>query len=375
LGWKELKGALALAIKASGLGSMDRWFKEGDIHMAGYRFGAMADTVATLLLAEPLFDLAVDRQLNHPFSSGACTDRAQASALILQPQEVNRITLRRAAMGYEVDLGYLANYVDTVEIDRERAKKVVSDAGLRPGIGKDIVSFLEREGSLPANWPRTKPSKTFPQGQWKTDKDAIALLPDHPLALAHQKIAHTDKILGYMEKTAARSRVTGRLHPQWHILGASATGRMACTEPPLQQFPKEARPIILCDEGSNGLESIDWSSVEPALLGNMAHDWDFITPFEQGADIYEPVMAATGTVRKTSKTIVLARMYGQGRDTLAIRMKMSTDQVDELHKQMYEAMPVSSEYMDTIKGFGNRRGLTLTVAANIWERRGNIADS
>ena len=359
LGLTDLNGALKLAQKASGLNSAETWFREGDIHMPVYRIGAMSDTVVTLRLAWPLYEAAVDRQLDHPFSRYGHTDRSSAGALVLREQRVNRIMLRRAALGYVINPEYMDNYVDTVEIEQDRARRTVIEAGLRPGVGLDIIKHLDAAGALPGNWPRT------PKGTLKSDKAAMELLPDHPLAGAHRTIAHTRKVLGYMEKVTARSRVTGRLHPQWQILGASATGRMSASEPELQQFPEEARPIIMCDEAASGLQSIDWSSIEPALLGWMAQDWEFITPFEDGADIYEPIMLAAGCPRKTAKVVVLAGMYGQGRAKLATTLGCSLDQAAELQHRMRSAMPLASKYMGRIKQIAEEHGVALTVSGRV----------
>lgn len=357
LGIKDLGETLKLAQKASGLTSNEKWFREGDIHMPIYRAGALADTVVTLRLAHPLFEAATSRQLDHPFSKYGCTSRSDAGALVLRAQEANRVMLRQAARGYDVDLDYLDAYVDKVEAQREQARLTLAEAGLRPGVGMDVVKYLDSAGHLPPGWPKTD------KGNFKTDKDTMEeYLPEHPLADAHRLISDTKKILGYMEKAAARSRITGRLHPQFQILGASATGRMSVSEPELQQFSEEARPIIVHD---GGLHSVDWSSIEPALLGWMAQDWEFITPFEQGADIYEPVQVAAGCPRKTAKVVVLAGMYGQGRAKLARSLGISMDQAQQLQRQMRQAMPKASRFMGQVKQVGDDYGLTITAAGRV----------
>lgn len=358
LGIKDLGETLKLAQKASGLTSNEKWFRDGDIHMPIYRAGAIADTVVTLRLAHPLFEAATSRQLDHPFSKYGCTDRSDAAALVLRAQEANRVMLRQAARGYDVDLDYLDAYVDKVEAQREQARITLTDAGLRPGVGMDIVKYLDASGHLPPGWPKTD------KGNFKTDKDTMEeYLPEHPLADAHRLITETKRILGYMEKAAARSRITGRLHPQFQILGASATGRMSVAEPELQQFSEEARPIIL--PRSQGMHSVDWSSIEPALLGWMSQDWEFIDPFEAGADIYEPVGRTTGKPRKTNKVVVLAGMYGQGRGKLARGLGISMEEATQLQRQMRAAMPKASRFMGQVKQVGDDYGLTITAAGRV----------
>lgn len=359
LGLPSLTNALKMAQKAAGLVGNEKWYREGDIHMQSYRFGAMADTAVTLRLAEPLFELAVTRQLTHPFAVYGLNTREEAVALVLKHQEANRVMLRRGARGMEVDLDYLDRYAESVHVEGERTRQRVKDEfGCRPGNGMDVILYMEAAGLLPKNWPRT------PKGRLKADKDNMERL-DHPLADAHRLIAHTDKILGYMEKTAARSRVTGRLHPQLQILGASATGRMSVSEPELQQFPGDARPIILADKGSAGVHSIDWSSIEPALMAWMAKDLEFIEPFENGADLYLPIQELAGVTRKVAKVVVLADMYGQGKLKLAAKLKTDVEHAQEIKKAVRGAWPVTVRFMNTIKAVAAEYGLALTVSGRV----------
>jgi len=351
-------GALKAAIKASGLGSKAKWFAKGDIDMPTYRRGAMSDTAVTLRLAYPLYEAACRRMLDHPFSTYGATDMAGASAIIDRLLRVNRVFLRRAAKGYAVDLDYLDTYVDKVTAARFEAEKALTAAGCRPGNGLDVVTKLDAEGALPANWGRT------PTGRLKADKKAMEMLPDHPLALAHLKVAHTRKVIGYMEKTVDRSAVTGRLHPQFSVLGASATGRMSASEPEVQQFPEDARPIIRADEG-RGFTSVDWSSIEPALMAWMARDWDFITPFEQGADIYEPIQRLANIPRKQAKVLMLALMYNQGKASTAASLKTDTDTAMDIKYRVLNAMPVTAGYMRKIKAIAGQYGLVITVSGRI----------
>jgi DNA polymerase I-like protein with 3'-5' exonuclease and polymerase domains len=277
---------------------------------------------------------------------------------VLRHQEANRVMLRRGARGMEVDLDYLDKYSESVNVDGERARQEVKEYGCRPGNGADVIRYLDANGLLPKNWPTT------PKGALKADKDNMERL-DHPLAAAHRHIAHTKKILGYMEKTAARSRITGRLHPQIQILGASATGRMSVSEPELQQFPGDARPIILADKGSAGVHSIDWSSIEPALMAWMAKDLAFIEPFENGGDLYMPIVEMAAVTRKVAKVVVLADMYGQGKTMLAAKLGTDTARAMEVKQKVRGAWPVTVRFMNTIKAVAAEYGMALTVSGRV----------
>ena len=370
LGIPSLSNALKLAQKAAGLVGAAKWFAQGDIHMQSYRFGAMADTAATLALAEPLFELAVRHQLTHPFGVYGLNTREEAVELVLKHQAVNRVMLRRGCQGMNVNLDHLDSYCESVAVSGEAARREVEGYGCRPGNGADVVRYLNDQGELPRTWPRT------PKGALKADKDNMERL-DHPLAEAHRHIAHGKKMIGYMEKTAARSRITGRLHAQFHILGASATGRMSVSEPELQQFPDDARPIILADDGSAGVHSIDWSSIEPALMAWMAKDVAFIEPFERGADLYQPIERLAKVTRKVAKVVVLADMYGQGKLMLASKLNTGTEHAMEIKRQVRGAWPVTVRFMSTVKAVAGEYGLALTVSGrvlNVPRFNGVVAD-
>lgn len=363
IGAPTLKGGLELAIKASGFRSRGDWFAHGDIGLPFYRFNAMADTVITLRLTEPLRRAAQDRQLNHPFHTHGATTRAQASQIVEVPQRANRVTLRRAARGLEVDLDYIDRFRDTVDADIAANTAVLEQAGIRPGNGQDLVTKLDELGLIPPQWPRT--AKT---GRLAARKDDLKLL-GHPLAVAHRAVNDANHTLTYLESVVSRSGFTGRLHPQFAILGASTTGRMSMAEPPLQQFSEGARPIILADPGHE-VTSVDWSSIEPAILAWAAGDLEFISPFEQGQDIYRAIQIACGLPlddkgRKTAKTVLLAQLYGQSLWKMALRIGKTDDEARTIKDAMFAAMPRAADLIDRLKTVAEQHQLVPTMGGRI----------
>lgn len=356
LGLAEMADGMGRAFKAAGYKSTAEGFAKMDIDAPIYRFGAMADTVATLRLLGPIIDAAVDQLTDHPFEKYGHADRASAMEVIEREQLVNRVMLRRSVRGLAVDVEYLDRYRERVEGESLRAEAVLNGAGIRPGNGNDLMAAIDAAGDLPAGWPRT------PTGRLKADKASLAGLA-HPLADAHREVAHSSKVLGYLEKVAARSRVTGRLHPQVGVLGASATGRMAYSEPELQQFPAEARGIIT-DDGQ-GLTSVDWAQIEPVTLANMAHDVEFLAPFEAGEDLYEPIQRAAGVGRKVAKVVLLATMYGQGEAKLAATIGRTPEAAQQIKRQMLAAMPGCAAFMGRIGQVAESFGKVITVSGRI----------
>ena len=357
VGFPDAEVTMAQLFKANGLTTAEG-FRAFDIDKPIYRLGAMADTVATLRLLPQIQAKAWSRLAEgHPFDAYG-VDSAGAVALMEREQEVNRIMLRRSARGLQVDTDYLATYEETHAAELTAATDAIQNAGLDPdagNLGFLLVTKLEERGELPADWPRTD------SGRLRATKDDLPKL-DHPLAASVRKVAELTKVTGYLTKVQDMVRVTGRVHPQVGILKASATGRMAYSWPELQQFPSDARPIIVSD---TGLTSVDWSQIEPVVMANCAQDWGFLEPFEAGGDLYAPIVEAAGVTRKVAKVLLLAAMYGQGRNSMAAALGISTEEAQRLQAGMFSAMPTTRGFIDRLRQIGEDTGLIITADGRV----------
>ena len=357
VGFPDAEVTMAQLFKANGLTTAEG-FRAFDIDKPIYRLGAMADTVATLRLLPQIQAKAWSRLAEgHPFDAYG-VDSAGAVALMEREQEVNRIMLRRSARGLQVDTDYLATYEETHAAELTAATDAIQNAGLDPdagNLGFLLVTKLEERGELPADWPRTD------SGRLRATKDDLPKL-DHPLAASVRKVAELAKVTGYLTKVQDMVRVTGRVHPQVGILKASATGRMAYSWPELQQFPADARPIIVSE---SGLTSVDWSQIEPVVMANCAKDWGFLEPFEAGGDLYAPIVEAAGVTRKVAKVLLLAAMYGQGRNSMAAALGISTEEAQRLQAGMFSAMPTTRGFIDRLRQIGEDTGLIITADGRV----------
>ncbi|WP_457066873.1 DNA polymerase [Mycobacteroides abscessus] len=383
LGMGEFAGGMTKAFKAAGFRSEQAGYEGMDIDSPIYRQGAMADTIATLRLEPVMRDLCRDWLTNHPFVQYGATRREEADELIAIQETVHRVMLRRTTRGINVDREALNQYAESVDGDRQMATALLAEHGLVGGASKGgkIVEYIHQQGELPPNWPRTK------GGKLSAAKEYLSEL-DHPLANAQRLLSDTDKILGYLNKADFQAQMAGRCYPQVGILGASATGRMAASDPPYQQFSAKARPIFLsenpdADENvewfTNGkgkqesrcagpgkqLWSIDWSQIEPVTMGLMAKDDVFVAPYEAGDDLYEPLMRAAGIDRDTAKVNLLATMYGRGIASLARALKTSEEKAAQIRRQMLAAMPASARWMTKVQTIAEEYGKVITADGRI----------
>ncbi|AOT27311.1 hypothetical protein KNT58_gp54 [Mycobacterium phage Fortunato] len=358
LGLDDDKGGLERAFKAAGYKTQQAGFEGMDITSPVYRYGAMADTVATLRVEPLMRAKALHWATDHPFATYGATTVGEAEELLATQETVHRVMLRRSAVGLAVDRAYLDRYAEQVDIDRNLAIAELAAHGLEGGSGKGakLVEYLHERGELPANWPRTPTKKLRAT---KADLDGL----DHPLAAAQRKLAQIDKVMGYLEKVSRQASVTGRCHPQVSTLGASATGRMAYGSPELQQFPKDARAIIT-DDGQ-GLTSIDWSQIEPVTMALMAKDHAFLAPFEAGEDLYEPIQRSAGIDRPTAKVVLLGTMYGLGIAKLARQIGHTEESAAQIRRQMFEAMKGCERWMRKVQNVAETYGRVVTAGGRI----------
>lgn len=348
-----------MAFKARGYANKAAGFADADIDLPVYRLGAMADTVVTLRLGPALYDRTVEWLTSSPFQGPTVPDKVRAAYLIDREQQVNRVMLRRSARGLLVDTEYLARYTEETAKAREEAANLIRNEVGEEAVGRGdlIVAHLDTHGLLPDSWPRT------PTGRLKADKSAFKEL-DHPLVAAHRIVADTDHVLDYLTKVDAMASLTGRVHPQVSILGASTTGRMSYSFPEVQQFPAEARPILVPDtpgEG-RGWYSIDFKAIEPVVMANCAGDTDFLYGFNhEGADLYAPIVKYAEIDRKTAKVVLLAAMYGQGIKLLSANLGVSEAEARDIQQRVFKAMPPTAKFMDNIRYTAEAYGCIMTA--------------
>lgn len=359
LGMSDSPAKIVDAFHAAGHSTLAAGFEHTTATCGVWRLGAMADTVVTLRLGPALVQRCVTwLTADNPFNHSLVPDESRAYALINREQVVNRTMLAVNARGHLIDTHYLETFVTRHEAELARATESIEQAGLDPeagNLGAKLVTHLHELGELPADWPTTA------TGALKADKKAMARLADHPLVKAQQRVAELRKIRTYLQQVEEFAQVTGRVHAQCAVLGASKTGRMAYSSPALQQFPSAARGILVPDEG-HAWTSIDWSSIEPVVVANCAHDHNFLVGFDTlGDDLYLPIVDGAGVDRKTAKVVLLASMYGQGRTKLGETLNTSIEEAAEIQERVFSAMPKTKEFLNTLRLTGERYGKIMTA--------------
>lgn len=341
-------------------------FLRADLHMPMFVHAAALDVIRTARLV-PVVRQAAYQTLTtgHPYADDGVSGE-QAWALVEREQRINKMVLRRTVKGLRVDLEYLDRYRDTNQAAIDAATLRLESAGITVTNANTLFTVLEREGAVPSDHPRTATGKLQATA-------AVLEAMTHPLArdfVGRKKLVKVDE--DYLNKVVEMASGAGRIHPEVKLL-AAVTGRASYGSPPLHQFPKPARGIVLADEG-DALTSIDFSQIEPLVIANLAGEAEIVARYEDPsikADLYAPIAERAGITRGEAKVVLLGLLYGLGVAKLAADLTAKTDRVfsqDEaanLKRLVFDAMPRVAAFMRQLRRDGEKHMKIVTLAGRI----------
>jgi DNA polymerase-1 len=167
---------------------------------------------------------------------------------------------------------------------------------------------------------------------------------------------------------------TGRVHTSYIQSGAS-TGRLASTDPNLQNIPvrsEEGRRIreAFVAEPGNVLVSLDYSQIELRILAHIAGIDALKAAFKRGDDIHAmtasemfnvPMEDMTPEIRRRAKAINFGVIYGISGFGLARNLRIPRGEAQEFINTYFERFPGIRDYMDATKEFAKSKGYVQTL--------------
>ncbi len=167
---------------------------------------------------------------------------------------------------------------------------------------------------------------------------------------------------------------TGRVHTSYHIAGAS-TGRLASTDPNLQNIPirseegRKIREAFVAEEG-NVLVALDYSQIELRILAHIAKIPELQQAFADGIDIHAltasemfdvPLDEMTPDVRRQAKAINFGVIYGISGFGLARNLRIPRKDAQGFIDRYFERFPGIRTYMDDTVAFAKAHGFVQTL--------------
>lgn len=173
---------------------------------------------------------------------------------------------------------------------------------------------------------------------------------------------------------AAINPRTGRVHTSYMIAGAN-TGRLASTDPNLQNIPvrtdegRRIREAFVAVEGHR-LLSLDYSQIELRILAHIADIPALKEAFREGLDIHAmtasemfgvPIEGMPSNIRRQAKAINFGVIYGISAFGLANNLRIPRDVAKKFIDTYFERFPGIREYMDQTIAFAKANGHVETL--------------
>jgi DNA polymerase-1 len=212
-----------------------------------------------------------------------------------------------------------------------------------------------------------------------TDEEVLselALRDDGEIAqrlLVHRQM---QKLLGtYIDALPLMvNPTTGRLHTRLHQ-AAVATGRLASSEPNLQNIPvrtQEGRAIRAAFVPREGwvLLDADYSQIELRVVAALAQDPVLLGAFERGEDIHRrtasevlgvPMDQVTSEQRSAAKAVNFGLLYGQGAYALSSNLGISFAEAKDFIARYFERMPKVAQWIEGTKEQASQEFLVRTA--------------
>ena len=252
-------------------------------------------------------------------------------------------------------------------------KEVYDLAGERFNIGspKQLGDILFGRMGLPGG-------RKTATGAWSTDSDALEDLAAQGIELARRVLdwrqlsklrsTYTDALPNFINP------VTKRVHTSYS-LAATSTGRLASTDPNLQNIPvrteegRKIRSAFIAPEGFK-LISADYSQIELRVVAHVADIPQLKKAFAEGLDIHAmtasemfnvPIAGMDPMVRRRAKAINFGIIYGISAFGLANQLGIGREEAGEYIRTYFKRFPGIRDYMEATKQLAREQGYVETI--------------
>ena len=361
--------------------------------------GQQGGSYALEAIAERYVDEQVDKSARKDDWSGdlseAQLEYAARDAAILLPlherlsEELEKEELVRVA---EIEFGAVAALSEMelagVKLDVARWRELeITVRERRDRAADHLESFFPHpEGVLPLeglgprlnlNSPKQIMDAFRSLGIELADTKVWTLLKvGHPAAKALLEYRELQKKLGTYLETYPKfiHPQTGRIHANF-LQCRVPTGRLACTNPNIQQIPHEDefRRCFVAEDGYLMVIS-DYSQIELRILAEVSEDPAFVEAFRRGDDLHRltaatmygvPMEEVTKDQRSDAKRINFGLMYGRGARSLSAQLGASEERGRQLIDEYFANYPKVQQFLQRTANRATRDRMLRTLAGRI----------
>ncbi len=275
-----------------------------------------------------------------------------------------------------------------IKVDAKLLSTLSIDFGKRmEGLVKEVHSLAGEEfnvgspkqlGEILFDKMQLSGGKKGKNGAYTTDVNVLEGLAAEGVELAQKvldwrqlaklKSTYTDALQGQINPD------TGRIHTSFSLAAAS-TGRLASSEPNVQNIPvrteegRKLREAFIAEPGHK-LISADYSQIELRILAHIADIGSLKEAFAEGLDIHAktasqvfgiPIKGMDPMMRRRAKAINFGIIYGISAFGLARQLGISRTEAQGYIDQYFVQYPGIRDYMDRTKKFCHENGYVETL--------------
>ncbi len=273
-----------------------------------------------------------------------------------------------------------------IKLDNEALKDAGNDLGKKiKKIEKEIYTLAGKEFKINSpkqlgivlfedlELPGAKKTKTG----YATNADVLdKLAEDYPIVqkvleyrtLSKLKSTYIDGMLPLIDNN-------GKVHPHFRQ-NVTATGRLSCTEPNLQNIPvrdeegRKLRKVFISDNEEYCLIGADYSQIELRVMAHMSGDKTLIKAFKDKHDIHAetaskvfevPLDEVTSEMRSNAKAVNFGVIYGMSSFGLADELTISRWQAEKYINEYFNKFKDVKKFLDSSINFAKENGYVLTM--------------
>ncbi|MEG2200418.1 MAG: DNA polymerase, partial [Anaerovorax sp.] len=164
----------------------------------------------------------------------------------------------------------------------------------------------------------------------------------------------------YIEGLLPLIHKDGKIHAHFQQT-VTATGRLSCTEPNLQNIPikqelgRKLRKAFVPENADCVLVGADYSQIELRVLAHMSGDPMLLEAFNQGEDIHKmtaakvfnvPEEEVTPLLRSNAKAVNFGVIYGMSGFGLAAELQITRKEAENYIQEYFKKYTKVKEFMD-----------------------------
>ena len=274
--------------------------------------------------------------------------------------------------GFRTDRQFLSDFGDTLAGEIDRLASSIHEMA-----GEEFnINSTQQLGDILFEKLELKHGKKTKRG-YSTSADVLEKIKnDHPIIPAILEYRTLTKLKStYVDGLIPLIHEDGKIHAHFQQT-VTATGRISCTEPNLQNIPirqelgRQLRKAFVPETEDCILIGADYSQIELRVLAHMADDPALIEAFNKGEDIHRataanvlgiPESEITPAERSRAKAVNFGVIYGMSAFGLSGNLDISRKEAEDYINAYFEKHGQVRKFMDEAVAFAKAEGYVTTL--------------